>query len=1147
METLKIYKCFISSPGDCDHERKLCLNVIKDINNSEFAKHQCINFNSFMWENDVLPDMGKNGQKIIDEQIEKSNYDIFIGIMKNRFGHPTKKAGSGTEHEFNDALKRKKSLNDINSLPRILFFFCKEKVYPDDMDREQFEQYEKVKEFKSKIRNKGLYIEIKEEDSFETIVKEKLELFIRYYSEIKEDGEQDDIKETHIKNPTKKELTKFEKIANDEIIGREKELNEIHNILFDDKKVIIVNGLGGIGKTMLAQAYASKFYNDYKYIAWITQGDEPAIKAFINNKELIKNLGLDYSELSRYEENEQVKRILTRHSNINDKPNLLVIDNSDKTICDIKQYLPGTPDWHVLITSREEIGIERNCVNKKLDFLSKENAFELFKKHCDIKIYSDDQIYTLLKTIEYHTLTIEILAKTAMLRRTKFDKILRALEDDLKASISLSRETEQIDRVTTYLKSIFNFTKLDENEIWILKQFCFLPPDYHKANIIETLFQIEKLKWFEDFYMALNTLVKKGWLLYNKETDSFKMHRIIYEVAIAKIPPLYEDVKLLFSKIGEKLNSEEDADDYLEHTEWIPFGENVLELIEKYQVFNQFANKLETYTIQKNIGWLYDETDEKEKGKIVLERALESSINDLGFENTFVTDCQSKLGMILNNLGDTEKAKMLLEQAVEADIKILKKNDPLLALHRNNLAVIYASIEEYEKALDLIQVVIDSEIKKFGDSNQRLAVRYSVLAEIYSGLDEDEKAIKYSEKSLEIYQLHFPENHPNIAHALYRLGIRYFIFDKQKAKEALERAFSIYSEHFKENSNHVALAEYFLGLIYFTEIKDNQNKIEIEKACSFLERSLSTRIEKDGIDSLAAAQIQYFLGPILYYAKEEKERGINLLETALKTRSEKLGETHEDVADVQFKLGEVYSDLDNNEKAKELLEKALLTRIEKLEENHKDVADVQFKLGEVYSDLDNNEEAKELLEKALKTRIEILGENHKDSYSVKLYLGMVYFKLGDQQKACEIFENILRNHITSPIDFDISIVHYMLAKIYMINDGKEKAKDLLEKALPIRIEKHGEEHENVVEVQFELGKVYYQLDENEKARDIFEKVLAFSVKKYPEDDHNIGDVLLELGQVYSDLNEKKKASELLEQSLAIHIKTYGEEHVHLRC
>jgi hypothetical protein len=180
METRKIYKCFISSPGDCQSERESCEKIIDNINIG-FAKHLGINFESFMWEYNVLPDMGRNGQEIIDEYVSKSNYDVFIGIMKNRYGHPTKKAGSGTEHEFNDALERK--ADSENNLPRILFFFGKENV---DLDNPEIDkilaQHKKVKEFKSKIGNEGLYINFEDIDSFEKKLKEKLELFVKDYS-----------------------------------------------------------------------------------------------------------------------------------------------------------------------------------------------------------------------------------------------------------------------------------------------------------------------------------------------------------------------------------------------------------------------------------------------------------------------------------------------------------------------------------------------------------------------------------------------------------------------------------------------------------------------------------------------------------------------------------------------------------------------------------------------------------------------------------------------------------------------------------------------------------------------------------------------------------------------------------------------------
>lgn len=183
METRKIYKCFISSPGDCQNERESCQEVIDHINIG-LAKHLGINFETFMWEYDVLPDMGRNGQEIIDEYISKSEYDIFIGIMKNRFGQPTKKAGCGTEHEFNDALERKK--NGDKSLPQILFFFGKEMIDPDNFDSDQIQ---KVKEFKKRIGGDGLYCVFNGIQNFESLLNDKLELFIQEHSPLDSPGE----------------------------------------------------------------------------------------------------------------------------------------------------------------------------------------------------------------------------------------------------------------------------------------------------------------------------------------------------------------------------------------------------------------------------------------------------------------------------------------------------------------------------------------------------------------------------------------------------------------------------------------------------------------------------------------------------------------------------------------------------------------------------------------------------------------------------------------------------------------------------------------------------------------------------------------------------------------------------------------------
>ena len=68
-----------------------------------------------------------------------------------------------------------------------------------------------------------------------------------------------------------KELTiSLPKLQENKIVGRQEDLEDIYKRLFDNQQVVLVNGMGGIGKTTVAQVYLTKYYEQYNYIGWIT-------------------------------------------------------------------------------------------------------------------------------------------------------------------------------------------------------------------------------------------------------------------------------------------------------------------------------------------------------------------------------------------------------------------------------------------------------------------------------------------------------------------------------------------------------------------------------------------------------------------------------------------------------------------------------------------------------------------------------------------------------------------------------------------------------------------------------------------------------------------------------------------------------------
>ena len=152
---------------------------------------------------------------------------------------------------------------------------------------------------------------------------------------------------------TPKELTaQIPRLRQDQIIGRKNELIDLHDRLFKNKQVVLVNGMGGIGKTTLAQVYLSKYYKEYKHIAWISQLLDDVTSDFINAAGLLNGLEINTEGKKPQQLFEELIMALKK---IEDKPCLMIIDNATAKLSDFYDFLPGQPNWHILVTSREQI------------------------------------------------------------------------------------------------------------------------------------------------------------------------------------------------------------------------------------------------------------------------------------------------------------------------------------------------------------------------------------------------------------------------------------------------------------------------------------------------------------------------------------------------------------------------------------------------------------------------------------------------------------------------------------------------------------------------------------------------------------------------------------------------------------------------
>jgi hypothetical protein len=175
-DSKRILKVFVASPGDVRKEREALVKVISELNQTLtiLAPEKGLGLELIRWETHVAPGLGEDAQDVVNRDLP--DYDVFIGIMWQRFGTPTKRADSGAHEEFLQAYERWKKSREFP----VLYYFCQKPIaVPRTVD--EVKQLEKVVAFHEELATKGLVGEYEDPESFADMVRPHLLLVLRRY------------------------------------------------------------------------------------------------------------------------------------------------------------------------------------------------------------------------------------------------------------------------------------------------------------------------------------------------------------------------------------------------------------------------------------------------------------------------------------------------------------------------------------------------------------------------------------------------------------------------------------------------------------------------------------------------------------------------------------------------------------------------------------------------------------------------------------------------------------------------------------------------------------------------------------------------------------------------------------------------------
>ncbi len=183
-------RIFLASPGDVAKERDAVRAVVAELNKtgSGLADSLGIQFEVIGYDTHVAPDMGRP-QGVVFNQLPPESWDIFIGILWQRFGSPTGEIDPQTGKEFEsgsvEEFSRAYELWKQHGAPRIFFYRSKQTIDYFSLKPEQKQALEKIENFFAQFgpreNHPGYYRAYQTPEDFEKAVRQDLNQFLMNY------------------------------------------------------------------------------------------------------------------------------------------------------------------------------------------------------------------------------------------------------------------------------------------------------------------------------------------------------------------------------------------------------------------------------------------------------------------------------------------------------------------------------------------------------------------------------------------------------------------------------------------------------------------------------------------------------------------------------------------------------------------------------------------------------------------------------------------------------------------------------------------------------------------------------------------------------------------------------------------------------
>ena len=773
-------------------------------------------------------------------------------------------------------------------------------------------------------------------------------------------------------------------------MAREDALAEIDTVLarYEGRVAITaLHGLRGVGKTVLAAAYADRHRGDYRATWWLRAETEAGLRA-----DLV-GLGVRLGWVAPDEKEEPALIAVTERLRHEGEGILLIFDNAVDADA-LKPYLPRGGSARVLVTSNapawrgvaEPVEIRMWSKEIGADYLIRRTG------RADEREAAED----LSEALGGLPLAHEQAAAYCERLGIPLAKYRRRFASASVQMLDTARDApaEYHDKLTvakTFALAIDEAAKLHPAAEPLIVHAAMLAPE----PIPLFLFAEARKKFAEPLASALAeegldeaVAALRAFSLIDRETivderdpavatDTIRLHRLVREIAATRRRgEVREGVR---RALVEVLAAVYPTEVYKDPVTW-PRARRLdalpLALLGHDATLRGETALSATYLLNQLAAYRYKALGAYVLARPFYELALAVREEVLGTEHPATVISLNNLADLLQAQGDLTAAQALYERALRANEKLLGPDHPNTATSLNNLAGVLWAKNEVAVALPLSERALAIREKAFGPEHPLTASSLNNFASLLQAQGNFATARPLFERALAIRERVLGSDHPDVAQSLNNLaGVLQAQGEPAAARPLLERALVTYEKVLGPDHPATSTSLNSLGALLVDQGDLATAQPLIERALAIREKALGpahpdTAVSLNNLASVFRRRVDYAAAQPLF-------------ERALAIREGAFGSSHPDTATSLNNLAGLLRDQGDLVAARPIYERALTIYERACGPHHPDTALSLANLASLLQAQGDLAGARALFERALAIYENALGPNHPDTATVR--------------------------------------------------------------------------------------------------------------------------------------------------------------------